>query len=58
MVSLKTSFKVISDSFLLTIFQGLCVRFEISAVGRNTVQTDARLFPLDPIKNKFALLQW
>lgn len=58
MVSLKFSFKVIRDPFLLTIFKGLCIRFEISAVGRNTVQTDPRIFPLDPIKNKFALLQW
>lgn len=58
MVSLKTSFKVISDPFLLTIFKGLCVRFEISAVGRNMVQTDPKIFPLDPIKNKFASLQW
>lgn len=58
MVSLKTSFKVISDPFLFTIFKGLCVRFEISAAGRNMVQTDPRVFPLDPIKDKFALLQW
>lgn len=58
MVTLKTSFKVINDPFLLTIFKGLFVRFEISAVGRNMVQTDPRIFPLDPIKNKFALLQW
>lgn len=58
MVSLKTSFKVISDPFLLTIFKGLWVRFEISAVGRNVVQTDPRIFPLNPIKNKFVLLQW
>lgn len=58
MVSFKTSFKVISDPFLLTIFKGLCVRFEISAVGRIMMQTDPRIFPLDPIKNKFALSQW
>lgn len=58
MVSLKTSFKVISDPFLFIIFKGLWVRVEISAVGRNVVQTDPRIFPLDPIKNIFALLQW
>lgn len=56
-VSLKTSFRVINDLFLLTIFKVLWFRFEILAVGRNMVQTDPRMLPLDPIKNKFPLLQ-
>lgn len=56
MVSLKTSLRVINDPFLLTIFKGLRFRFEILAVGRNMLQTDPRIFPLDPIKNKFLLL--
>lgn len=50
MVSLKTSFRVINDPFLLTIFKGLWFRFEILAVGRNTVRTDATISPLNPIK--------
>lgn len=57
MVSLKTSFRVINDPFFLTIFKGLWFRFEILAVGRNMMQTDPRIFPFDPIKNKFPLLQ-
>lgn len=57
MVSLKTSFRVINDPFLLTIFKGLWFRFEILAVGRNSVQTDATISPLNPIKNKLPLLQ-
>lgn len=44
MVSLKTSFRVINDPFLHTILKGLYVRFEISAVGRNMVQTDPNFF--------------
>lgn len=43
---------------LVILSSSLFLRVYVLAVGRNMVQTDPGIFPLDPIKNEFALLQW